>query len=112
MYFVVEANYYKKRPTACFPVYEPSSNVNSGDTNKFHELQQNFPIWRNELLFQLFRAFHKEKLHTKLCILYSRKEFRTSSGAIQLFHFIISNNLKSSLLEVVRLQQLVRQKNI
>ena len=37
--------------TAGFPVYEPSSSVNSGDTNKFYELQQNFPRWTNEWLF-------------------------------------------------------------
>ena len=38
----------KKRSATGFPFYELSSSVNSGDTNKFYELQQNFPLWTNE----------------------------------------------------------------
>ena len=56
--------------------------------------------------------FDKEKLHTKLCILYYREEFRILFGAIQLLHFIISNNLKSSVLEIVYINNANNKKKI
>lgn len=51
--------------------------------------------------------FDKERLKTKLFVIYSRKNCRDLNGALPFLKFVVQNNLDSTLKEVKKMLELI-----
>ena len=71
------------------------------DPLKFSEYARSFPEENIERLQEIYSMISGSQLRTELRLLYSRESFRNAENCVDLYQFILQNNLKETVFEEV-----------